>query len=149
MLTLIFQKATGMDGNVAAAVFDFFRSTHTQRRVLLRVVSISGRFNEWETNLLNNLLKDYLVLAEKRNELAHNPFGWKDVNDPESLYILQKEHGVKSSDGIPYTTRPITAQEINDLTTEINLCRLKMLALVMPYHPSLPPELRQVGQAQP
>jgi len=143
MLTLIFQKATGMEGNVAAGIFDFFRNTHTQRNVLLRTVAISNRFNEWETSLLNKVLKSYVALAEKRNALAHNPFGWKDVNDPESLYLMQKVRTVKAGQDIPYTTRTVTTEEINVLTKEINLCRLQMLAIVMPNHLTLPPELHQ------
>ena len=52
MLGLIFQKATGLDSNIAVGIFDFFRSTHTQRNVLLRIVSVSNRFSDWETKLL-------------------------------------------------------------------------------------------------
>jgi|SoiMethySBSTD1v2_1073268.scaffolds.fasta_scaffold290011_1 hypothetical protein len=146
MLAMIFQKATGMDGNVASGIFDFFRNTHTQRRVLLRIIAISNRFTAWETNLLKDVLKSYVALAEKRNALAHNPFGWKDVNDPDSLYLMQKAHGTKSGDGIPYTTRPVTTEEINALTREIDFCRLQMLAIVTPNHLTLPPELRQPNQ---
>jgi hypothetical protein len=143
ILTLIFQKATGMDAVMASGIFDFFRNTHTQRRVLLRTVAHSNRFSEWETNLLRDALKSYIELAEKRNALAHNPFGWKDQNDPESLYIMQKQHGVKSEGGFPFTSRPITTEEINALTEEINYLRLKLLAVAAPKHFTLPPELRK------
>jgi hypothetical protein len=147
LLTLIFQKATGMDGNVAACIFDSFRNTHTQRNVLLRVVAISNRLNDWETALLKDALKSYIALADKRNALAHNPFGWTNVNDPKSLYIMQKQHGWKSEDGIPYTACPITTEEIQALTKEIDFLRLRMLAIAMPNHFTLPPELRQPEQS--
>ena len=65
------------------------------------------------------------------------------MNDPESLYLMQKAHTLKSGDGIPYTTRPVTTEEINVLTKEINFCRLQMLAIVIRNHLTLPPELHQ------
>jgi hypothetical protein len=140
MLGLIFQKVTGLSHQMAAAIFDQFQNTQAQQRLMERVAPHSSFLTDNEGKLLTAALKSYIALARRRNDLAHNPFGWSDPVTQSSLYLMQKTKGRPDSDET-VTSRPISVEEIENLTKEINFCRLQMLAIVSPGHSS-PPELQ-------
>jgi hypothetical protein len=141
MLGLIFQKATGLSPKMSDAIFDQFQNTQAQQRLMERVAPHSSFLADGDRKLLTAALKSYVALAKRRNDLAHNPFGWSDPTTQSGLYLLQKTKGRPEFDAT-MTTRLISVEEIESLTEEINFCRLQMLAIVSPGHSSLPPELQ-------
>jgi hypothetical protein len=117
-LTILFAVYAQMDMNMAAAVFDFFRSTPTQVEVIRRVIQLSSRSSDERRVALSTPLKTYERLAKQRNSVAHNPFGWLDPDGREP-YLMEKTKGIEGPDGIPYRKRPVTIAELNALREEI------------------------------
>jgi hypothetical protein len=76
-LTSLFSILAKVEMHTGAAIFDLFKSTVTQREVLLRLANLSPRAKP-HLETIKNLLKDYQKLAERRNEVAHNPFGVRE-----------------------------------------------------------------------
>jgi hypothetical protein len=66
--------------HTGAAIFDLFKSTVTQREVLLRLANLAPRAKP-HLDVIKALLRDYQKLAERRNEVAHVP----RQNLPDSL----------------------------------------------------------------
>ena len=122
-LTVLFAMLTEMDLNMAAAVFDFFKSTSTQIDVMRRVSRLSPRATDKSRASLGTALKTYQRLAPLRNALAHNPFGWDDPEQTD-VYIMEKTKGVPGFDGLPYRKRQITVEKVNDLRAEIDVLSL-------------------------
>ena len=130
LLTMLFMLLTRMPFILAAGIFDFFRNTHMQSRVLKRVAELGTVYNETNRALLKEVLGEYQALADRRNELAHNPFGWSEPETLSGLYVMNKTQGKPGIDGIPYQTRPVTVQEIDQLTADIEMCQIKLHGLI-------------------
>jgi hypothetical protein len=64
---------------------------------------------------LNLTLKGYLILAEARNELLHNPIARSVENQ---VYIMLRSP-LPEVGKVPYHTKPITSAEIDDLSERI------------------------------
>jgi hypothetical protein len=128
MLALLFAEITKLDFATAVAIFDFFKSTPTQRDVLLRVAKLSPRVDEPHRAMLVELMSDYQALAKRRNEIAHNPYGWADQEQGQA-YIMLKDKALHAPGVFPYTTRNVTKEEIDKLTDDIDLFRFKLLAV--------------------
>jgi hypothetical protein len=128
--TLQFAKFTGMELNMAAGVFDFFKSTRTQCDVLRRLGKISPQSSDEIREGLKIALKLYQELADRRNMLAHNPFGWTTGDEPE-LYIMEKTKGVPWPDGIPFRRTPIKVEDLNDLRDDIQVLMRTMIVVGM------------------
>lgn len=128
-LTILFAMITKLDLNMAAAIFDFFKSTPTQRDALKRVAKLSKEVSPEQRTLLNEVMKEYEGLAQRRNEIAHNPYGFQDTTQTK-VYLMLKTKGLPGPEGIPYMTRLIEVGEIDQLTADIHALRVKLLALI-------------------
>lgn len=89
-LAIIFSILTGMDHTMAVTVFRHFRSVPNQRDMLLSVARVSTRCDEQDLATLSALLTDYGTLAGRRNDLAHNPFGWES-GEEQKIYRMKRE----------------------------------------------------------
>lgn len=129
LLTILFCVVTKLDLHMAAGIFDFFKSTRTQGDVLKRVAKLSTVATDDQREFLATLLKEYEGLAQRRNEVAHNPYGWTDETNT-NVYLMLKTKGTPTEEGIPYKTRTIEAKELDKLTSDIDALRLKVVALL-------------------
>ncbi|MBA2125508.1 hypothetical protein DLM45_04615 [Hyphomicrobium methylovorum] len=127
-LTTLFCILSKLEMHVAAAIFDLFKSTPTQREALLRLAHLSPRTGP-HMETIKTLLKDYQKLAERRNEVAHNPFGVRE----QAVYIMLKTKGKPGRYGIPYDTRNISSSEIKTLREDVSefMDRLMLLNLAL------------------
>ena len=128
MLTMLFAVIVKIDLRIAVAIFDFFKSTPTQRDVLVRVAKLMPHVTDTHRAMLADLMTDYQDLAKRRNEIAHNPYGWMDKEQTKA-YVMLKVKGAPMPDGFPYTTRTISRDEIEELTRDIDLFRMKLMIL--------------------
>ena len=135
--TLQFAKFTGMGLNMAAGVFDFFKSTRTQCDVLRRLGNISPRSSEEIREGLKITLKLYQELADRRNKLAHNPFGWMGGEGRE-IYIMEKTKGTPGPNRIPYRRTPIKAEDLDNLRDDINVLVAAIVKIGLMSPPPLP-----------
>jgi hypothetical protein len=129
LLTVLFSIITDLNINMAAAIFEMFKSTHSQADVLNRVAKLSTRIADGYRDGLKEILKDYIALAARRNEIAHNPLGWEDIENTK-VYIMTKTKGVPGPDGIPYRRRSISEDEINALTNDIEALKFSIHTLL-------------------
>ena len=140
-LTILFSVLTKLDLNMAAAIFDVFRSTHTQTTVMNRVARVSDVVSDDQRQTLKQLMADYGRLAEKRNEVVHNPLGWTDATNT-SVYLMLKTRGVPGPEGIPYRTRLLSIAEIDGLTHDLATFHLRLMALLTVVAKLPPPPAR-------
>jgi hypothetical protein len=133
-LTTLFSILAAVEIHTAAAIFDLFKSTVTQREVLLRLAKLSPRAKP-HVETISTLLKDYQKLAERRNEVAHNPFGAK----AQTVYIMLKTKGKPGPLGIPYDTRDISSSEIKEIRKDIELFMMRLTVLNFTLTGTTPP----------
>jgi hypothetical protein len=96
-------------------VFSFFKATRTQRDVLKKLSKMAPFMTDGLRTQLNLTLKGYLILAEARNELLHNPIARSVENQ---VYIMLRSP-LPEVGKVPYHTKPITSAEIDDLSERI------------------------------
>jgi hypothetical protein len=89
-LVSVFSFLTGMDHTMAATVFRMFRSVPNQRDVLLSVAEVSTRCDEADLAALSAMLSEYGSLAVRRNDIAHNPFGWQP-GEEQKIYRMKQQ----------------------------------------------------------
>lgn len=113
-LTWIFSILTGLnDIWMAEAIFSVYKSVPTQRDVLKRVAKLSPSISDPERETLSKILKEYLDLATRRNQIAHNPFGKND----DGLYVMVRDRG--SGRDIPYRPEPISVDILEALESDV------------------------------
>jgi hypothetical protein len=113
ILTRIFASLTGLELKTAVIIFSAFRATRTQSEVLQKLI----RLGDFPKNLSDQLaadLKLYQQLAERRNELLHNPIGRSVENQ---IYIMLR--APQREGDIPYFAKPIEPAEIDNLADQI------------------------------
>lgn len=128
MLTMLFSVIVKIDLTLAVAIFDFFKSTPTQRDVLVRVAKLMPHVKDAHRSMLANLMRDYQDLAKRRNEIAHNPYGWMDKEETKA-YVMLKIKTLPPPDGFPYSMEPVSREKIEQLTHDINVFRMKVFVL--------------------
>jgi hypothetical protein len=92
VLTLLFAVLTKLNMGTASAIFDLLKSTAQQREVLVRMSKFSPRATDEHRATLRGLINEYGQLAERRNEVMHNPYGWADAAET-SVFIALKTKG--------------------------------------------------------
>lgn len=71
-------------------MFRMFRSVPNQRDVLLSVAEVSTRCDEADLAALSAILSEYGSLAVRRNDIAHNPFGWQP-GEEQKIYRMKQQ----------------------------------------------------------
>jgi hypothetical protein len=102
-LASIFGHLTNTTLTVAVTVFSFFKATHNQRSVIKKLCKITPFITDDLNTRLNCALKEYIALAEARNELLHNPIG----RSVENEVCIMLRTTIPDANKIPYHTKPL------------------------------------------
>lgn len=133
-LTLIFSALAEVEPHLGAGIFDFFKSTSTQNDVLRRMATLSPRSTPTLRAQLKSAMAEYVRLAPRRNEVAHSPFGWDD-EETDAIYLMQKTKGMPSEQGIPWSKRPVSINELDALRNEIEMLNLMLVGIIITMPP--------------
>lgn len=126
----LFLQMIGTDSKRGSLLFRFFRNSNSQREVLTNLSSIYLAEEEDLRTRLTNLLLIYKDLADRRNQLLHNAFGYDTSKEDLPIYQIRRAPGQE----VPYKRFPITVGTITVFAAEArdlfdDLIRFKMDAL--------------------